>query len=480
MKKPPRPFQYIFILFSLLVPAMFVNAQNVGIGTATPSANLHVNGSLKITNGTEGLNKVLTSDKNGAATWEAINNSSPTGGVGFGAWGDCSTRNISGYNPVLDSAGALNGNFGGSVSISGNYAIIGAALKTVGGNANQGAAYIYFYDGSKWVQEQMLTSSDAAAGDVFGGSVSIHGNYAIVGAQSKIVGGTAQGKAYIYYNNGSSWEQVGTGITASDGAASDYFGFSVSINGDYAIVGAYNKNVGGNGAQGKAYIFNNMGGNWVQVGNGITASDGAINDQFGFSVSIHGTNAIVGAHAKTVDGHNSQGKAYIFNYTGGNWVQVSTGITASDGAEGDAFGSGVSLYENYAIVGARGKTVMAAFQGAAYIYFYNGSNWVQLQKLTVSDGAENDAFGVSMSINGNYALVGAHKKHVGVNYEQGAAYIYQNTGGIWRLLQKVTDPGGTSFDYFGYRVGISGSRFLIGAYGVQGSRGMAFFGKVEQ
>ncbi|MES2773155.1 MAG: hypothetical protein V4722_03170 [Bacteroidota bacterium] len=472
------------VLTILLMYVTAISAQNVGIGNTDPKAKLDVTGNVRINDGTQGLGKVLTSDATGKGSWQTLNTTTTPApnGVGFGAWGDCSTSNISSYNPVRDSNMAVGDYFGLCNSMSGNYAIIGASGKTVGVNASQGAAYIYFFNGTTWEQLQTLTASDGAANDFFGVSVSINGNFAIVGARGKTVGGNvSQGKVYFFVNNGSSWVQLGTGLTASDGTANDYLGFSVSISGNYAIAGAYNKTVSGHTNRGKAYIYNYNGSTWAQVGTGITASDGAVNDCFGFSVSISGNNAIVGAYGKDVGVYDAQGKAYIFTNLGGTWTQVGTGFTNNDGAAYDVFGYDVSIKSNYAIIGARNKASYSyTSQGAAYIYMYNGSNWVQVQKLTANDGAVEDFYGTRVAITGKYVIVGAARKMIGSKYQQGAAYIYQNINGMWRHVQKVTDPAGSDFDLFGYGLSIEGSRFLVGAHGVQSNTGIAFFGKIME
>ncbi|MEO7046964.1 MAG: FG-GAP repeat protein [Ferruginibacter sp.] len=469
----------IIHLLSFMLLAFSVRAQNVGIGTTTPAAKLDIIGNIKITDGTQGTGKVLTSDVTGTATWQATTAASQTGGVGYGAWGDCSTRNISGFNPVAASDGTTNDQLGNSVSISGSYAIVGAYAKKVGANPYQGEAYIYYYNGTAWVQKSPLTASDGDVLDYFGYSVSINGNYAIVGAYGKTVGANgSQGKAYIYYYDGTTWVQQAT-LTAGDGAAQDQFGYSVSISGSYAIVGAVNKTVGANSAQGKIYIYHYTGTAWIQQA-ALTGSDGVANDIFGTSVSISGSYAIVGAINKTVGANIAQGKIYIYHYNGTTWLQ-QVALTAGDGAASDNFGYSVGISGSYAIVGAVAKTVGAnTGQGKAYIYYYNGTTWVQQAGLTPDDGAAQDQFGYSVSINGNYAIVGADYKTVGVNTVQGASYIYINDGIRWGLLQKVTDPRGGPGNSFGTSVGIDGSRFLIGAPGVQNSTGMAFFGKVEQ
>jgi FG-GAP repeat len=468
----------VIYLFMVLLFANQLKAQNVGIGTTTPTAKLHVNGSFKLTDGTQGTGKVLTSDANGAAAWQALASSNQTGGVGFGAWGDCSTRNISGFNPVVASDGGTD--FGYSVSISGNYAIVGSYYKTVGANSAQGKAYIFNFNGSTWVQQAMLVASDGAANDYFGWSVNISGNNAIVGAYNKLIGasGFGQGKSYIFNFNGSSWVQQAI-LTAIDGSANDHFGYSVSINGNYAIVGARDKNVGINNTQGKAYIYNFNGTSWA-VQNILTASDGAADDYFGISVSISGNNAIVGAYNKKVGANFGQGKAYIFSLTGGSWLQIGSGLTATDGFDSDYFGYRVSISGDYTIVAAPDKAVNGNnVQGKVYIFYFNGSTWVQQATLTATDGAANDLFGLPVNISGNYAIVGAAYKTSGSSSSQGAAYIYQNINGSWLQLQKVTNPGGNAYFNFGIGVAIDAGRFLIGETGSQNVSGTAFFGKIE-
>ena len=119
-----------------------------------------------------------------------------------------------------------------------------------------------------------------------------------------------QGKAYIFHRSGSSWTEE-AGLTASDGTAGDEFGYSVSINGDYAIVGAYYKDIGSNSSQGKAYIFHRSGSSWAEEA-GLTVSDGETSDFFGHSVSISGNYSLVGAHNKDVGSNTAQGRAYYY------------------------------------------------------------------------------------------------------------------------------------------------------------------------
>ncbi|MDH3268698.1 MAG: T9SS type A sorting domain-containing protein, partial [Ignavibacteria bacterium] len=265
---------------------------------------------------------------------------------------------------------------------------------------NSGSAYIFRRDGTNWIEEQKLTASDGAEDDDFGGSVSISGDYAIVGAEWDDGG---QGSAYIFRRNGTSWIEEQK-LTAND----FYFGGSVSISGDYAIIGAQPSSVG------SAYIFRRDGTNWIEEQR-ITASDGATGDWFGSSVSISGNYAIVGAY-----GNDDAGSAYIYKRDGVNWIEEQK-LTASDGEPNDYFGNSVSISEDYAIVGAvyDGNS----HQGSAYIFRRDGASWIEEQKLTASDGEPNDEFGGSVSISGNYSIAGAEWDDDNGEWS-GSAYIY--------------------------------------------------------
>jgi hypothetical protein len=242
--------------------------------------------------------------------------------------------------------------FGRSVSISGDYAIVGALGDDDLGSSS-GAAYIYQRSaGNSWGSELKLTASDlyAGNGDRFGDSVSISGDYAIVGAPFYDGNGGFQiGAAYIYQRSaGNSWGSE-TKLTASTPIDADRFGNSVSISGDYAIVGSQ---FDAGSSAGAAYIYqrstNNNWGNEEK----ITAFDSSGDDFFGSSVSIDGDYAIVGAYKDDNENGNDSGSSYIYQRsTGNSWV-FGQKLTASDGTVSDRFGFSVSISGDYAIAGA--------------------------------------------------------------------------------------------------------------------------------
>ena len=207
-------------------------------------------------------------------------------------------------------------------------------------------------------------------------------------------------------------------LTASDGADNDQFGWSVSISGDglTAIVGTFRDD----NYSGSAYIYNYNNGVWSQTQK-LTASDGTSYNEFGASVSISGDGltAIVGTNREVEDGDTNPISVYIYNYNNGVWNE--TKLTASDGVSNDEFGISVSISDDglTAIVGAkRGDSL----RGSAYIYKYINASWSQTQKLTARDGRFYDEFGVSVSISddGQAAIIGAYRDDSG----KGSAYIF--------------------------------------------------------
>ena len=201
--------------------------------------------------------------------------------------------------------------------------------------------------------ESKRTASDGAAADRFGRSVSISGDYAVIGAYyNDDDDGNRSGSAYIFERDGAgNWNEVQK-LTPSDGAEFDYFGNSVSISGNYAVIGAYGDD--DNGANsGSAYVFERSGsaGNWSEVEK-LTASDGAASDRFGYAVSISGNTVVIGADSDDDDNGGNSGSAYVFERGGaGNWSETQK-LTASDGAGFDFFGISVSISGNTVVIGA--------------------------------------------------------------------------------------------------------------------------------
>lgn len=310
-------------------------------------------------------------------------------------------------------------NFGRSVALSGSTALIGAHLDDDLG-LDSGAAYVFREVAGEWVMVSKLKAADAGSTDLFGYSVALSGNTAVIGAIQDDVGVTNSGSAYVFREIGGAWQQVQK-LTASDGGNNDWFGSSVAIRGSTMIVGAYSDdNVGTD--SGSAYIFREFAGNWQQQAK-LTASDAAAQDLFGFSVSITGGAAIVGSYADDDNG-SASGSAYIFRDIDGTWQQVAK-LRASDAAAGDRFGYSVALVNNTAWIGANGNDDDGSDSGSAYMFENSNGVWTEVAKLTASDAAAGDRFGssISASQSGKTLLVGAHLND-GPATDNGSAYVF--------------------------------------------------------
>ena len=351
------------------------------------------------------------------------------------------------------SDGAAYGMFGVSVAISGDYAIVGAH----GDDRASGSAYIFWYNGTAWTEQAKINASDGVTDDYFGESVAISGDYAVVGVQYDVDAGWNSGSAYIFKRDGTEWTEQAK-ITASDGAAGNRFGRSVAISGDYAVVGAFLDDDAGS-ESGSAYIFKRDGTAWTEQAK-ITASDGATGDCFGESVAISGDYVVVGAWTGGVAWE--PGSAYIFKRDGTTWEEQAK-INASDGTKYDGFGGSVAISGDYAVVGACGADGVVLDSGSAYIFKRNGTEWNEQAKINANDGTTNDSFGSGVAISGDYAVAGACRAD-GSDSESGSAYIFKRDGIAWTEQAKITASDGAAGDYFGYSVAISDDYAVAGAW----------------
>ena len=287
--------------------------------------------------------------------------------------------------------------FGIAVAINGDTVMVGAS-----GRVLNGAVYVFTHTGSTWDLQSQFTSSDIARGDLFGASISINGNSAVIGAWGKNSGA---GAAYIFNNNGNSWIQQAK-ITASDAGGGDYFGYSVGLSGMTAVVGAYGKA----NSTGAAYTFVASGTSWSQQAK-LTAGDALTGAALGKSVTISGDTVAAGAPAK----FDSPGASYIFNRANNNWNQ-QTKLSASDSSKNDQYGASAALSANVLFVGAIWKNNSA---GAVYAY-----DNVIPPSVTTSPATAVSSNGAVL--NGNLASLGSSTS-ISVSFEYGITTAYGST-----------------------------------------------------
>lgn len=376
----------------------------------------------------------------------------------------------------VDNVSASNGQsedlYGTSVSVFGNYAVVGAKNSDINGN-NSGVAYILKSDElnpDNWEQVAVLNPAQVGADDQFGASVGIASNILVVGAPKDDDLGQDAGAAYIYVKNASNTWNMVKKVTAADANAGDDFGSAVAVMGDKVLIGAAMNDEKGLNA-GAAYLFSkDQGGsnNWGQVAK-LTATDGQAGDMFGASLDIDGDFAVISANLDDNNGKINSGSAYLFSKDQGGanaWGQVKK-LTADDENSFDNFGVSVSINADYLIIGANLNDDKGSNSGSAYIFERNfggaTNSWGQAIKLLAQDGTQSDQLGIAVSINGNYAVAGARFDNIkGTN--SGAAYVWQRqVNGQWEYVSKIHDNQGTKNDQFATTLDIYKRTIIVGS-----------------
>ena len=362
--------------------------------------------------------------------------------------------------------------FGRSVAISGRAAVVGAP-----GDDPSGSAYVFNQDltTAVWSEVAKLTAADATTGVDFGRSVAISEGTIVVGAPWDDENGFRSGSAYLFEKDpgGLQWIQV-IKLTANDASEDDQFGTSVAIDGDTVVIGAHWDDDLGD-RSGSAYVFHrNAGGlnGWGQVAK-LVASDAAEKENFGERVGIHADTIVVGAPTDHELGAVwGPGSAYVFrlNPNTGHWSEEAK-LTASDGALGDLFGIAIAVHGNTILVGAPDSDRMGQSSGAAYLFECTTSvpiSWSEMEILTAPDTAEHDRFGGAVALSGDKALVGAataDQEALGA----GTSYVFRHVGatGEWTQTLELYPSDFADYKQFGISVGLDETHAFVGAWGDQ-------------
>ncbi|MGB3729529.1 MAG: hypothetical protein WBA70_09810, partial [Thermodesulfobacteriota bacterium] len=380
------------------------------------------------------------------------------------------------FSPVTGS----NNDFGMAVSISGDWALIGEPDADQS-FTNDGAAHFFQRVSGVWIHRATVSHVFNDLAESFGFSVSISGDRAIVGDPLYGSGGVNNpGAVFVYHRSGSNWNASPSNpILPGDSDRNDVFGTSVSISGDWFIAGAPGDSMGAGFStvvHGSVYFFQRTGiTTWSERQKVIGETD----SDFGESVAIDGTIAIVGAPGDTVIGGSSidAGSVYIFERSGTDWTigsanpdvtTTETRIAASDPNATDRFGTSVSIFGDMVVIGSTGQDIGEPAQpgtisnsGSAYIYQRTAPGvWGNEQELFASDPSTSAIFGQSVSISGDTILVGSPQAD-DVAAEQGAGYFFDLSAML--TIEKETNPdGGTDFDFSG--TGFSATCGLNGSF----------------
>lgn len=390
--------------------------------------------------------------------------------------------------------------YGATIDISGNEAVIGTFSEDTDQDglndlSEAGAVYVLNFDENTgtWQATQKLVAEPRENSEFFGVDAAIDGNYMIVGAKSSDLDENGAnsildgGAAYFFEKINDEWI-LAQKVVASDRAEFNFFGSTVTISGEYALVVASNNSTDENNSNvqnnaGAGYIFHRDGaGVWSQTQK-IVASDRAASDFFGNAADMDGENIVIAAYNESEDSAgantlNQAGSAYVFNLNPNDqWIEVDK-ITATDRGQMDWFGISVGISGDQIVIGARqededevGANMMTS-AGSAYVFENVGSNvWSQSQKLVSSDRADNDLFGYSVAIFEDKIIVGARSEDEdteGINTvnKAGSAYVFEKNNGVdWIESQKLIANDRHDNDYLGASVAIENGLVMIGSRG---------------
>jgi len=364
---------------------------------------------------------------------------------------------------LFDGEAVAGDAFGYALAISGDTAVVGAVTADTEAGVDAGAAYVYVRIGNDWVHQADLIPADLAAGDQFGYSVAIDGDTIVVGADWVDLPGKSNcGAAFVFVRNGTTWTQQQK-LIAFDGAASDFFGVSAGISGDTVVIGAPGDNTSGGTNAGSAYVYVRQGTSWIEQDR-LFASDAAANDFFsGYAVSIDGDTIVVGAINDNTAAGTDAGSAYVYVRSGTSWSQEAH-LIPSPHAAFDYFGASVALSGDTIIASASSDTIAGVDAGSAFVFRRTGTTWTQEALLFSPVPFAGELFGWWVGLSGDRAIVGAPADpNIGVGSESGTAYVFERAEGIWTATAHLVPHDGAAGDDFGACVAISGTTVIVGA-----------------
>jgi hypothetical protein len=458
--------KFLFLLLAAYSSQLVAYSQNVGIGTNNPnqSAVLDVqstNKGMLIPRMTTAQRKAIVNPESGLLVFDTDKRTVFM--FEYPNWGQLSFKATDVMEPngryVAD--GSSGDNLGYAVAISGDYAVAGAPFDDIGSNNSQGSVYVFHRINGNWTQEAKIIAADGGINDQFGSALAMVGDTVLIGAPHDSVGGVSKGSAYIFIRNGTNWVQQAK-LFSPDGSTFDEFGYSVSINSYFALIGCPGDDIGANTNQGSAYLYTRTGSAWTLTKK-LMATGAAAGDEFGRSVSIDLNFAIVGS-PKDDRVAADNGSAHIF---WGSSIPIWSEVQAL-AVDGNSLNFGSSVY-------IKGDRAYASY-GILYLGGYSKSYTRGGFGIWFEDSP--DPIGLSFQyISNEFILAGYYTSDVGENSAQGLVHILRRTGDQGPASRTVHDPSGQANGYFGSGVAIDGLNVIIGAKGKKRQPGASVFFK---
>eukprot|EP00002_Diphylleia_rotans_P015509 TRINITY_DN3004_c0_g1_i12.p1 TRINITY_DN3004_c0_g1~~TRINITY_DN3004_c0_g1_i12.p1 ORF type:complete len:837 (+),score=134.06 TRINITY_DN3004_c0_g1_i12:84-2594(+) len=378
--------------------------------------------------------------------------------------------------PGDSSSGAF---FGAALSTDGSYTVIGSHLADVDGVSDCGKIYIYSTSAQTRALEAILTASNKGAGDYFGISVSISAGRVLVGAPNAAVSGLSQaGSAYVFIKSGFQWSEEAI-LTASDAQATDNYGCAVALYESFAMIGAKYRDSSNVPDSGAVYVYYRSSTQWTQ-NMVLVPADPIQDNRFGEAISLQSGTALVGTLVCCWDCYcYKTGLAYVFSQTVAGWGSQGI-LSASDGQYANHFGITVSIDGDYALVGARYADIDGiADSGAAYVFHRQGGSWSQQAVLVSNTIVSGNLMGISVAIKGSIAIVGSANSWVGNYGDAGQVFTFTRTGSSWQQSAQLTATMVAFGNTFGVYVALSNQYAVISAsredYGNKTDAGAVYF-----
>lgn len=329
--------------------------------------------------------------------------------------------------------------------------------------------FTYQYDGTDWLENAALQAPTPQAEAKFGRSLSVDGNWLAVGAYQSDSGATDSGSVNIFEWTGSAWTHRQT-LTAPTPSERAYFGQSVLISGDLLAVGA----PGTGQSSGTVYVYRRSGSTYAWEAT-LTPSTGSGGDASGYSLAWSGSQLFIGAPLATVDGNLFVGAVYAFSESASVWSEDQQ-INNPRPMKYDMFGSALSVHDDALVVGAMGSDEAGTNAGSVYLYHENGGSglWEGIQRLLPIDRESEARFGASLlSLNESLVVGAPGSQALG---QSGTVHFFRAgpTAGLLRPSSTLTPSDAASNQRYGYSLAVSDDYFAVGAPGDASGQGAVY------